>query len=83
MRRRMRILVVLFSLFLGGPIYGQDVKNCATKTDDGKKKMVPCNGISVGLPKVFDNRTLTLHVKMAATIGDEALVPSTGRHPPW
>jgi hypothetical protein len=63
MRRRMQILVVLFSLFLGGPIYGQDVKSCATKTDDGKWKMVPCNGISVGLPKVFDNRTLTLQLE--------------------
>ncbi len=63
MRRRMRILVVLFSLLLGGPIYGQDVKSCATKTDDGKWKMVPCNGISVGLPKVFDNRTLTLQLE--------------------
>jgi hypothetical protein len=65
MRRRMQILVVLFSLFLGGPIYGQDVKSCTDgmKTDDGKWKMVSCNGIGVGLPKVFDNRTLTLQLE--------------------
>jgi hypothetical protein len=62
-RRTMRILAVLFSLFLGGPIFAQDVESCATKTDDGKLKMVPCNGISVGLPKVFDNRTLTLQLE--------------------
>src|ERR1700677_2015906 len=65
MRRRMQILVVLFSLFLGGPIYGQDVKSCTDgmKTDDGKWKMVSCIGIGVGLPKVFDNRTLTLQLE--------------------
>ena len=63
MRRRMQILVVLVSLFLGAPIYGQNVNTCGMKTDDGKWKMVPCNGISVGLPKVFDNRTLTLQLE--------------------
>src|SRR5271154_1484980 len=62
-RRTLRILAVLFSLFLVGPIHAQDVKSCATKTDDGTWKMVPCNGISVGLPKVFDNRTLTLQLE--------------------
>ena len=65
MRLRRLILMVLFSLFLRGPIYGQDVKSCidGTKTDDGNWKTVPCNGISVGLPKVFDNRTLTLQLE--------------------
>jgi hypothetical protein len=62
---RLEILVVLISLFLAGPIYGQNVTSCTdgTKSDDGKWKMVPCNGISVGLPKVFDNRTLTLQLE--------------------
>jgi hypothetical protein len=65
MRRRRQILGVLVSLFLAGPIYGQDVKSCTDgmKTDDGKWKIAPCNGISVGLPKVFDNRTLTLQLE--------------------
>lgn len=38
---------------------GQNAKICA----DGSQKQVPCNGISVGLPKVFDNRTLTLQLQ--------------------
>lgn len=64
----LRILVVLVSLFLVCPIYGQDVNSCGmktvdSKTGDSKWKMVPCNGISVGLPKVFDNRTLTLQLE--------------------
>jgi hypothetical protein len=65
MRRRRQILGVLVSLFLAGPIYGQDVKSCTDgmMTDDGKWKIAPCNGISVGLPKVFDNRTLTLQLE--------------------
>ena len=68
MRSRLQILVVLVSLFLVCPIYGQDVNSCGmktvdSKTGDSKWKMVPCNGISVGLPKVFDNRTLTLQLE--------------------
>ena len=65
MRRRIQILAVLSFLFVGGTTYGQDVKGCTDgkKGDEGKWKTVPCNGISVGLPKVFDNRTLTLQLE--------------------
>ena len=65
MRSILQILMVLVSLFLGAPIYGQDIVSCTdgTKTDDGNWKTVPCNGIGVGLPKVFDNRTLTLQLE--------------------
>jgi hypothetical protein len=65
MRRRIQILAVLSFIFVGGTTYGQDVKGCTDgkKGDEGKWKTVPCNGISVGLPKVFDNRTLTLQLE--------------------
>jgi hypothetical protein len=65
MRSRLQILMVLVFLLLGVPIYGQDIMGCTdgTKADDGNWKTVPCNGISVGLPKVFDNRTLTLQLE--------------------
>jgi hypothetical protein len=65
MRRRIQILAVLSFLFVGGTTYGQDVRGCTDgkKGDEGKWKTVPCNGISVGLPKVFDNRTLTLQLE--------------------
>ena len=65
MRDTMQVLAVLFFLLAGGTIYGQDVNSCtdAKKADGAKWKMVPCNGISVGLPKVFDNRTLTLQLE--------------------
>jgi hypothetical protein len=33
---------------------------CLKKDKNGKRVAHPCNGISVGAPKVFDNRTLTL-----------------------
>ena len=42
------------------------------KTDSGNWKPVPCNGISVGLPKVFDNRTLTLQLeKLKQQLGQQ------------
>ena len=33
---------------------------CAEPCKNAKKLDVPCNGISIGAPKVFDNRSLTL-----------------------
>jgi hypothetical protein len=64
MRRGLQLSVVLFLLFAGGIIYGQQTSNCtdAPRTGGGWE-MVPCNGISVGLPKAFDNRTLTLQLQ--------------------
>jgi hypothetical protein len=54
-----QFVTVLGFLFIGCTLYGQNAKICT----DGSKKPVPCNGISVGLPKVFDNRTLTLQLE--------------------
>jgi hypothetical protein len=64
MRRGNQVLAVLFSLCLGSTSFGQALKTCTDGTkSNGKWKDVPCNGISVGLPKVFDNRTLTLQLE--------------------
>jgi hypothetical protein len=59
MRCGIQFLAVLFSLFAGDTLNGQNVKSCT----DASKNRVSCNGISVGLPKVFDNRTLTLQLQ--------------------
>ncbi|MCU1250551.1 MAG: hypothetical protein JWQ49_3580 [Edaphobacter sp.] len=65
MRRGNQVLSVLFFLCLGNIIYGQKLQSCTdgAKMDNGKWREVPCNGISVGLPKVFDTRTLTLQLE--------------------
>jgi len=65
MRRKVQFLAVLCFLVVEGSIYGQHVGGCTDgpKGADDKWKSVPCNGISVGLPKVFDNRTLTLQLE--------------------
>src|SRR5881394_2614771 len=72
MRRRIAVVLVLIPLL--GKIHGQNVRSCTdgAKTDSGNWKSVPCNGISVGLPKVFDNRTLTLQLeKLKQQLGQQ------------
>lgn len=65
MRCQTLLLTVLFSLLGGASLSAQNVKTCTDgkKNADNSWNKVPCNGISVGLPKVFDNRTLTLQLQ--------------------
>ncbi|MBB5057415.1 hypothetical protein HDF16_002121 [Granulicella aggregans] len=65
MRRVNQCLAALFSMFAVSAALGQGVNNCTDGTKDDAKnwKLVPCNGLSVGLPKAFDNRTLTLQLQ--------------------
>lgn len=63
MRRAIQFLALLFPLLMGGASNGQNVKSCTYDAKNAAGKSVPCNGISVGPPKVFDNRALTLQLQ--------------------
>lgn len=55
----MRTKLLIFTILLCclGSAVAQDAGKCG---NDSKGKPADCNGISVGAPKVFDNRSLTL-----------------------
>jgi hypothetical protein len=53
------LLAVLFGCFLHAAAQSSSSDDC-TQFRESTKEPPPCNGISVGAPKVFDNRTLTL-----------------------
>src|SRR5438477_12948107 len=62
--------LVLVLLCIGAKASAQTAKQCAEKA--GSNDRVSCNGIGVGEPKVFDNRSLTLQLEsLSKALSDE------------